>query len=55
MVCVIGVLNSEVRKNKEGFTVKMRVVYENENGNSGMRVENNTAMSLCMRVQRSNL
>lgn len=41
---MIGVLNSEVRKNREGFYNETRVVYENENGTSGMRVENNTAI-----------
>jgi hypothetical protein len=34
---VIGVLNSEVRKNREGFYDETRVVYENGNGSSGMR------------------
>ena len=42
---MIGVLNSEVRKNREGFYNETRVVYENENGTSGMRVEINTAIS----------
>ena len=41
---MIGVLNSEVRKNREGFYDETRVVYENGNGSSGMRVEINTAI-----------